>query len=55
MDTELRKLYNTLMLIETKGEGTKLMVECLNFIEQLIARVSLPETPAEQKPTTKDM
>ena len=39
MDLELTKLYNTLMLIETKGEGTKLMAQCLNFTQQLIAQV----------------
>lgn len=35
MSTELIKLYNTLSLIETKGEGTKLMAQCLVFVEQL--------------------
>lgn len=39
MDLELTKLYNTLMLIETKGEGTKLMTQCLAFTQQLIAQV----------------
>lgn len=39
MDLELTKLYNTLMLIETKGEGTKLMAQCLAFTQQLIAQV----------------
>ena len=37
MVTELTKLYNTLLLIETKGENTKNMANCLRFIEQLIA------------------
>lgn len=32
----LTKLYNTLLLIETKGENTKHMSDCLRFIEQLI-------------------
>ena len=36
MANELTKLYNTLMLIETKGESTKLMAQCLNFTLQLI-------------------
>ena len=36
MVNELRKLYNTLMLIETKGENTKIMAQCLQFTEQLI-------------------
>lgn len=37
MVTELNKLYNTLMLIETKGENTKIMADCLRYVEQLIS------------------
>ncbi len=33
----LSKLYNTLALIETKGDSTKLMADCLRFTEQLIS------------------
>lgn len=33
---DLRILYNTLMTIETKGENTKTMAECLKFIQQKI-------------------
>lgn len=40
MGNELTKLYNTLMLIETKGESTKLMSQCLNFTLQLIERAN---------------
>ena len=36
MGNELTKLYNTMMLIETKGENTKLMAQCLNFVSALI-------------------
>ena len=36
MVTELNKLYNTLSLIETKGESTKIMADCLRFVEQMI-------------------
>lgn len=36
MDENLAKLYNTLSLIETKGESTKIMGECLRFLEQMI-------------------
>lgn len=35
MKEKLMKLYNTLMLIETKGENTKLMAQCLNYTAQL--------------------
>lgn len=38
MDLELTKLYNTLMLIETKGESTKYMAQCLAFTQQLITQ-----------------
>lgn len=31
---DLRILYNTLMTVETKGENTKIMAECLKFIQQ---------------------
>ena len=40
MENELRKLYNTLLLVETKGESTKVMAECLRFTEQLIKLVN---------------
>lgn len=39
IENELTKLYNTMALIETKGEGTKLMAQCLNFLEALRSRV----------------
>ena len=38
MENELKKLYNTLLLIETKGESTKIMADCIKFTEQLINR-----------------
>lgn len=33
----LTRLYNTLMLVETKGESSKLMVDSIRFLEQMIA------------------
>ena len=36
MEEKLTKLYNTLMLVETKGEATKLMAQCLNYTQGLI-------------------
>lgn len=35
---DLAKLYNTLMLINTKGEDTKHMSNCLQYLEGMIAR-----------------
>ena len=53
MENNLRKLYNTMLLIETKGENTKIMAECIRFVEQLIIeeskKSSAPaETPIEE-------
>lgn len=36
MEQKLRVLYNTLMTIETKGENTKIMAQCLAYTEGLI-------------------
>jgi hypothetical protein len=33
----LAKLYNTMMSIETKGESTRLMSQCLNTLYSLIS------------------
>lgn len=41
---DLIKLRNTLMQIETKGEGTKLMSNCLFFVEDMIRKAN-EETP----------
>ena len=32
----LTRLYNTLLLVETKGESTKTMADCIRFLEQMI-------------------
>ena len=37
MESKLKKLYNTLVLVETKGESTKIMAECLHYVEKLAA------------------
>ena len=36
MEQKLRILHNTLMTIETKGESTKTMSQCLAYTENLI-------------------
>lgn len=43
MPEKLRKLYNTLALIETKGDSTKLMAQCMIYTEQLIAEAAAEE------------
>lgn len=47
MKEKLIKLYNTLMLIETKGENTKLMAQCLNYTLQLANEVEEETCNAE--------
>lgn len=37
MVDKLTRLYNTMLLIETKGENTKTMCDCLRFVEALIS------------------
>lgn len=43
MSNELKKLYNTLLGVETKGESTKIMGMCLQFLENLIAKIQSDE------------
>ena len=55
MKQKLTTLYKTLLMIETKGESTKIMGECLKFTEELIRETSknigegAVETPEEPK------
>ena len=51
MFNELTKLYNTLMLIETRGENTKIMAQCLQYIENLIAQMN---TKPNKEPDAKE-
>lgn len=37
---DLIKLHNTMGTIETKGESTKVMCDCLRFLEQKISELS---------------
>ena len=36
MTEKLTKLYNTLLLVETKGESTKILADCLRYTERMI-------------------
>lgn len=51
MADKLVKLYNTLLLVETKGESTKIMGQCLQFMEQMIAeeQAKKPEEGAKDE------
>lgn len=44
MEQDLTKLYNTLLTIETRGNNTKTMAICLQYLEQLIVNAKAKET-----------
>jgi hypothetical protein len=46
MKENLMKLLNTLRLVETKGESTKIMAQCLQFTEMMIVECDKPDAPA---------
>lgn len=48
MSEKLIKLHNTMGLIETKGESTKIMAECMKYLEQLIAEEKENENKANE-------
>ena len=50
MSEKLLKLYNTLGLIETKGENTKTMALCLSYLENLIAEEKNKDVECSKKP-----
>lgn len=52
LSENLIKLYNTLALIETKGENTKLMAQCMVFVEQLANEARAAETKAAEEAKT---
>ena len=54
METNLKKLYNTMLLIETKGENTKIMAECIRFLEQLITEEA-QRAVAPAEPITEEI
>lgn len=54
MSNELTKLYNTLLGVETKGESTKLMGMCLQFLENLIAKIQSDENKEKQAKNIKE-
>lgn len=41
MEDKLRKLYNTLLIIETKGESTLAMADCLRYVNNLIVEANV--------------
>ena len=51
MAEKLTKLYNTLSQIETKGESTKLMALCFNYLQGLIQEESSKEAMLKKVPS----
>lgn len=49
MGSKLEMLYNTLVLVETKGQSTKYMGECLKFLEQMITEYKLQQEVEKEK------
>ena len=49
MKEKLINLKNVLALIETKGENTKIMADCLRYTEQLINECDFQESLQEQE------
>ena len=47
MVENLQKLYNTMVLIETKGDSTKTMADCLRFMEKMIVEAEQIEQKTE--------
>lgn len=48
MKDKLTLLKNTMGLIETKGESTRIMAQCLSFTEQLIKECEEAENNCEE-------
>ena len=46
MKEDLIKVYNTLALVETKGESTKVMADLMRYVEQMIKNCDAPAEAA---------
>lgn len=49
MEQKLRVLYNTLALIETKGDSTKLMAQCLIYVDNLAKEAQANDAKQAEK------
>lgn len=49
MVEKLARLYNTLMLIETKGENTKYMAQCLTYVNTLMNECAAKKEAEKEK------
>ena len=48
MQERLRKLYATLLQIETKGSNTLMMADCIRYVEVLMAEASVSAPTTEE-------
>ena len=55
MEIKLAKLHNTLCLISTKGDDTKIMADCLKFVEQTILELKAEANKPEDVKPPKDV
>ena len=46
---QLQRIFNTLMTIETKGENTLIMADCLRALQQLSQSIEIIEEKEEEK------
>lgn len=46
---QLQRIFNTLMTIETKGENTLIMADCLRALQQLSQLIEIIEEKEEEK------
>ena len=49
MKKKLTNLYNTMNLIETKGNSTLLMADCLKFLNQCIQECEQEQPKTEEE------
>lgn len=45
----LQRIYNTFMTIETKGENTLIMADCLRALQQLAQSIEIIEEKEEEQ------
>ena len=48
MEDKLTKLYNTMLLVETKGASTKTMATCLAYLEMLIQEANIEQETSNE-------
>ena len=49
MSDKLVRLYNTLKTVETKGNSTIVMADCIRYVEQLISEAQNSEAETLKK------